>query len=106
LFSYEFQIRTYGFGDLAQPYFSHIAKASASSMSTGGGWGLELGCPIARRVKHVGLAFGYNQWKVPEGQLSFALGYSFAGKVELNQEPPAVKNALTYNGSAIIGIYF
>jgi hypothetical protein len=158
-------------------------------MSPGGGWGLELGCPIARKVKHVGLAFGYNQWKVPEGQkeyfntsawqlnlnrvsgviryytgkrpcrgfftgamithtfgdlkessgnlsgnlshtsilpeiggrvvvfkhvylqLSFALGYSFAGKVELNQEPPAVeppavKDVLTYNGTAIIGIYF
>jgi len=28
----EFQIRTYGFGELAQLYFPHIAKPSASRM--------------------------------------------------------------------------
>jgi hypothetical protein len=28
----EFQIRTYGFGELAQLYFPYIAKASASRM--------------------------------------------------------------------------
>jgi hypothetical protein len=28
----EFQIRTYGFGELAQLYFPHISKASASRM--------------------------------------------------------------------------
>lgn len=28
----EFQIRTYGFGELAQLYFPHIAKQSASRM--------------------------------------------------------------------------
>jgi hypothetical protein len=28
----EFQVRTYGFGELAQLYFPHITKASASRM--------------------------------------------------------------------------
>jgi len=28
----EFQIRTYGFGELAQLYFPHISKSSASRM--------------------------------------------------------------------------
>jgi hypothetical protein len=32
LFSFEFQIRTYGFGELAQLYLPHIAKPSASRM--------------------------------------------------------------------------
>jgi hypothetical protein len=158
-------------------------------MAAGGGWGLEFGCPIAGKVKHFGLAFGYNQWKIPEGeqeyfntsawqlnlnkvsgvvryytgkkpcrgfftgamvthtfgtlkessanltgnlshtsilpeiggrvvifkhvylQFSFALGYSFAGKVKLNEEnpvvePPVVKDILSYNGTAIVGFYF